>query len=117
MKSPRAPTLQPKWLSIHGEAQHLQRRLERSIGGLSFLSDDAIAGRDVLASRCNIPTACSCAPPSWLVDDFQVENDATPLDLPWFDSAVEDSDGLREGGGVWAGGEATGSGKGGRHRV
>lgn len=94
----RATTLQPKRLPVHREPQHLQRGLKRSIGCISLLPDNAIAGRDVLASFCKIPAACSCAtPPTWLVNDFQVENDPTSLDLPWFDSTVEDADGLGEG--------------------
>lgn len=70
-----------------------------------------------MASCCNIPAACSCATPTWLVNDFQVEDDPTSLDLPGFDSTVEDADGLREGGDVQAGGEAAGVGEGGRHGV
>lgn len=117
VKGHRASTLQPKWLPVHREPQHLQRGLERSIGCLSLLPDDAIAGRDVLASCCNIPAACSCATPTLLVNDLQVENDPTSLDLPGFDSTVEDADGFREGGDVQAGGQATGVGEGGPHGV
>lgn len=117
VKGQRASTLQPKWCPIHREPQHLQRGLERSIGCLSLLPNDAIAGRDVLASCCNIPAACSCATPAWLINDLQVEDDPTSLDLPRFDSTVEDADGLREGRDVQAGGEATGVGVGGCHGV
>lgn len=113
----RASTLQPKRLSVHREAKHLQRGLERSIGRLALLPDDAIAGRDVLASCCIIPASCSCAAPPWLVNDLQVEDDAASLHLPGFDSAVEDADSLREGGDVHAGGEAAGVGEGGRQGV
>lgn len=56
VKRHRTSTLQAKRLPVHRESQHLQR-LERSIGSLSLLPNDAIAGRDVLASCCNIPTA------------------------------------------------------------
>lgn len=112
MKGQRASALEPKRLPVHREPQHLQRRLERSIGCLSFLPDDAIAGRDVLASCCNAPAACSCATPTCLVNDLKVEDDPTPLDLPGFDSAVEDAYSLGEGGDVQAGGEATRVGKG-----
>lgn len=117
LKGQGASTLQPKRLPIHREPQHLQRGLERSIGSLSFLPDDAVAGRDILASCCNIPAACSGATPTWLVNDLQVEDDATSLDLPGFDSSVEDADGLGERGDVHAGREATGVGEGGRHWV
>lgn len=117
VKGQRASTLQPKWLPIHRETEHLQRGLERSIGCLSLLPDDAIAGGDILASCCDIPAACSCATPTWLVNDLQVEDDATSLDLPGFDSTVEDADSLREGGDVHAGGEATRVGEGGCHGV
>lgn len=116
-KGQRASTLQPKRLPVHREAQHLQRGLERSIGCLSFLPNDAIAGRDVLASCCNIPAACGCTTPTWLVNDLQVEDDPTPLDLPGFDSTVEDADSLRERRNMRARGEATGVGEGSRHGV
>lgn len=113
----RASALQPKWLPIHREPQHLQRGLERSIGSLSLFPNDTIAGRDVLASCCNIPTACSCATPTWLVNDLQVEDDPTSLHLPGFNSAVKDADGLREGGDMHAGGKATSIGEGWCHGV
>lgn len=118
VERPSASTLQPKWLPVHGKSQHLQRRLEWSIGSLALpLTNDAIAGRDALASCLNIPAARRCATSTWLVDDLQVEDDATPLDLPRLDPAVEDSDGLGKGGDVWARGEATWAGEGGRHGV
>lgn len=110
VKGQRASTLQPKWRPIHRETQHLQRGLERSIRCLSLLPNDAIAGRDVLPSCCNIPAACSRATPAWFINDLQVEDDPTSLDLPRLDSTVEDADGLGEGGHMQAGGEATGVG-------
>lgn len=112
VKGQRASTLQPKWLPVHRKPQHLQRGLERSIRCLSLLPDDAITGRDVLASGCNIPAACSCATPAWLINDLQVEDDPASLDLPGFDPTVEDADGLREGGHVHPGGEAPRVGEG-----
>lgn len=115
LKGRGAPALQPKRLPVHGEAQHLQGRLERAVGGVSLLPDDAVAGRDVLAPRRDTPAGR--APPAGLVDDLQVEDDATSLDLPGFDPAVEDADSLREGGGVQAGREAARGGEGGRHGV
>lgn len=117
VKGQRAPALQPKGRPIHREPQHLQRGLERSVRRLSLLPDDAIAGGDVLASRCDAPAACSCAAPARLIDDLQVEDDPTSLDLPRFDSTVEDAYGLGEGGDVQAGGEAAGVGEGGRQGV
>ena len=106
-ESRRASTLQPEWLPVHREPQHLQGRLERSIWGLSLFPNDTIAWRDVLASCWNIPTATSCATPAWLVNDLQVEDDPTSLDLSWFDPTVEDADGLGERRDVHAGGETT----------
>ena len=41
-------TLEPKWLPVHGEAQHLQRRMEGPVRTLGFLPDDSVSGRDVL---------------------------------------------------------------------
>lgn len=111
VKGQRASALEPKRLPVHREAQHLQRRLERSVGCFSFLPDDAVAGRDVLASCCNTPAARSCAAPPRLINHLQVEDDPPPLDLPGFDSAVEDAYSLREGGDVQAGGEAARVGK------
>lgn len=106
VKGQRASTLEPKWLPIHWEAQHLQRGLERSIGNVSLLPNNAITGRDVLASWHDIPAACSVPTPASLINDLQVEDDASSLDLPGFDSTVEDADSLGEGGDVQAGREA-----------
>lgn len=113
VKGHRASTLQPKWLSIHREAQHLQRRLERSIRSLSLLTNYTIARRDLLASCHCIPTTCCCATPTWLINYFKVEDNPTSLHLPRFDSTVKDTDGLRERGYMHAGGGATWAGKGG----
>lgn len=107
VKGQRTCTLKPEWFAIHWESEHLQRRLERSIGCLSLLANDAIVRRDALASCCNIPISSSCATPSCLINDLQIEDDPTSLDLPGFDSTVEDADSLRERRDVQAGGEAT----------
>lgn len=117
VKRQRASTLEPKRLPIHREPQHLQRGLERSIGCLSLFPNDAIAGRDILASCCNIPAAGSCATPACLINNLQVEDDPASLDLPGFDSTVKDADSLRERGDVQAGGYASRIGKGVCHGI
>lgn len=115
---PRASTLHPKGFPIHGEAQHLRRGLERPIRGLSLLLPDyAIAGGDILPSCLTISVAGPSTTPPWFVNDLQVEDDATPLDLPGFDPAVEDPDGLGERGDMRAGGKPTRVSKWGCHGV
>lgn len=92
-KGQRTSILEPKGLPIHGKAQHLQGRLKRSVRGLSLLSDDAVAGWDVLAPCCYVPahTGTSSAR---LIDDLQVEDDSASLDLPRFHPTVEDANSL-----------------------
>lgn len=113
----RASTLQPERRPVHGEAQHLERRLERPVGSLAFLADDAVARRDVVAASGRAPAACRRAASARLVYDLQIEDDPASLHLPGFDSAVEDADSLGEGGDMRAGGEAAGTGEGGGHGV
>lgn len=52
VKRHRPSALQPERLAVHGEPQHLQRGLEGSVGGLSLLTNDAVARRNVLAPGC-----------------------------------------------------------------
>lgn len=94
MKGQRTSILEPKRLPVHWKAQHLQGRLKRSIRRLSLLSNDAITGWDVLAPHCYIPAAYTGTTSARLIDDLQVEDDSTPLDLPRFNSAVEDANSL-----------------------
>lgn len=117
VKRHRSSALQPEWLPVHREPQHLQRRLERSIWGFPLLPNDTIAGWDVLTSCRNIPSPGRCATPARFVDDLQIEDDSASLDFPGFHPTVKDADGFREGRNVHAGREATRVGEGGRHGV
>lgn len=94
VKGQRTSILDPKGLPVHGKAQHLQGRLKRSIRRLSLLSNDAITGWDVLAPCCYAPAAHARTASAWLIDDLQVEDDSTSLDLPRFHPTVEDANGL-----------------------
>lgn len=83
--------LEPKGLPIHWKAQHLQGRLKGSIRGFSLLSDDAVAGWDVLAPCRYVPAAHTGTASARLIDDLQVEDDSASLDLPRFNPTVEDA--------------------------
>lgn len=116
-KGKRTSILEPKGLPIHRKAQHLQGRLKRSIRCLSLLSNDAIAGGDVLAPCCYVPAAYARTASARLIDDLQVEDDSTSLDLPRFNPTVEDANSLGERGDVQARGEATRVREGARHGI
>lgn len=90
-KGQRTSVLEPKGLPIHWKAQHLQGRLKRSIRGLSLLSDDAVAGWDVVAPCRYVPAAHTGTASARLIDDLQVEDDSTSLDLSRFNPTVEDA--------------------------
>lgn len=104
MEGQLASTLESEWLPIHWKAQHLWRRLERPVGSLPFLPDDAVAGGDVVASSSGISATWSRSALARLIDHLQIEDDSASLDFPGFDPTVEDADRLGEGGGVRAGG-------------